>query len=48
MKNHAALHFADLIDRADAPLNGVDFNCEIPDTHSNAFIDLDGDCLAGR
>ncbi|CAG8649677.1 13977_t:CDS:2, partial [Racocetra fulgida] len=29
------------------PVNGAFQNCTISDPHSNAFIDLNGDCLAG-
>ncbi|KAH9813975.1 hypothetical protein DFH28DRAFT_973467 [Melampsora americana] len=32
-------------DIVDLPFNG-DLNCNLPNPHSNAFIDLDGDCLA--
>lgn len=32
-------------DIVDLPFNG-ELNCNLPNPHSNAFIDLDGDCLA--
>lgn len=32
--------------RADPPLDLADFDCIFPNPHSNAFIDLNGDCLA--
>ena len=31
---------------SDPPLDMASFNCQFPNPHSNAFIDLDGDCLA--
>lgn len=34
--------------RADPPIDVSGFNCKMPNPHSNAFIDLDGDCLAGE
>ncbi|KAK9897721.1 hypothetical protein P389DRAFT_169746 [Cystobasidium minutum MCA 4210] len=35
-----------LFSLAEPPLDSATFNCKIPSPHSNAFIDLDGDCLA--
>jgi hypothetical protein len=31
----------------DPPFDNGSFNCEFPNPHSHALIDLDGDCLAG-
>lgn len=45
---HAPRSFSDKthVRRADPPLDSATFDCKIPNPHSNAFIDLDGDCLA--
>jgi len=36
----------ELFTLADPPLEMSGFNCRFPTPHSNAFVDLDGDCLA--
>lgn len=35
-----------MFDLADPPVDLSTFDCKFPNPHSNAFIDLDGDCLA--
>ncbi|SGY75403.1 BQ5605_C005g03425 [Microbotryum silenes-dioicae] len=35
-----------LFDLVDPPFKGQNFNCRLPEPHFNAFVDLDGDCLA--
>lgn len=37
-----------IFELADPSLDIANFNCQFPNPHSNAFIDLDGDCLAGK
>ncbi|KDE06538.1 hypothetical protein MVLG_03187 [Microbotryum lychnidis-dioicae p1A1 Lamole] len=35
-----------LFDLVDPPFKGQNSNCRLPEPHFNAFVDLDGDCLA--